>query len=59
MLWTQVYLAQHYEYLGDFTKALQYIDSALMDTPTLPELYMIKGRIYKVRERWYLLPPAG
>ncbi|XP_078602852.1 N-alpha-acetyltransferase 15, NatA auxiliary subunit-like isoform X2 [Branchiostoma floridae x Branchiostoma japonicum] len=46
-LWVLYYLAQHYDYLGDTTKALGYIDSAIEHTPTLIELFVAKARIYK------------
>ena len=49
LLWLQYYLAQHYDYLGDITKAFEYIDQAICDTPTLVELYMFKAKISKVR----------
>lgn len=48
LLWLQYYLAQHYDYLGDTTKAFEYIDQAICDTPTLVELYMFKAKIFKV-----------
>ena len=48
LLWTQAFLAQHFDYLTDYTKALDYINAAIEATPTLPELHMFKGRIYKV-----------
>ena len=48
MLWLQYYLAQHYDYLGDTTKAFEYINQAICDTPTLVELYMFKAKILKV-----------
>ncbi|XP_063988506.1 N-alpha-acetyltransferase 15, NatA auxiliary subunit isoform X2 [Diachasmimorpha longicaudata] len=47
LLWTYYYLAQHYDYLGDHEKALYDIDAALSHTPTLIELFVTKGRIYK------------
>ncbi|XP_011297851.1 N-alpha-acetyltransferase 15, NatA auxiliary subunit [Fopius arisanus] len=47
LLWTYYYLAQHYDYLGDPEKALHEIDAALSHTPTLIELFVTKGRIYK------------
>ncbi|KAF6019761.1 NAA15 [Bugula neritina] len=47
LLWTQAYLAQHYDYLGDFKQAFHHINEALDATPTLPELQMIKGKIFK------------
>ena len=43
-------MAQHCEYLGDYVIALKHIEAAVEATPTLPELHMIKGRIYKVCE---------
>lgn len=48
LLWLQYYLAQHYDYLGDTQKALEYIEQAICDTPTLVELYMFKAKIVKV-----------
>jgi len=47
LLWLQYYLAQHYDYLGDTTKAFEYIEQAICDTPTLVELYMFKAKIFK------------
>ncbi|KAI9140409.1 NMDA receptor-regulated protein 1-domain-containing protein [Paraphysoderma sedebokerense] len=46
-LWVLYYLAQHYDNLGKHEKALGYINAAIEHTPTLVELYMTKGRIYK------------
>ncbi|XP_064103950.1 LOW QUALITY PROTEIN: N-alpha-acetyltransferase 15, NatA auxiliary subunit-like [Macrobrachium nipponense] len=48
ILYVLMYLAQHYSYLGDSEKALQLIDRALDHTPTLIELYIVKGKILKV-----------
>lgn len=47
LLWAYYYLAQHYDFLGDTEKALSYIDAAIDHTPTLIELFVTKGRIYK------------
>ncbi|XP_039295227.1 N-alpha-acetyltransferase 15, NatA auxiliary subunit [Nilaparvata lugens] len=47
LLWAYYYLAQHYDYLGDTEKALHYINMAIDHTPTLIELFVTKGRIYK------------
>jgi N-alpha-acetyltransferase 15/16, NatA auxiliary subunit len=47
-LWTLYFLAQHYDYKGDTTKAIKYIGDAIEHTPTVVELYMTKGRIFKV-----------
>lgn len=48
LLWTYYYLAQHYDFLGQTKKALDEIDAAIDHTPTLIELFVTKGRIYKV-----------
>ena len=48
LLWTYYYLAQHFDHLQQFEKALSYINLALDHTMTLIELYMVKARIYKV-----------
>lgn len=48
ILWTYYFLAQHYDYLKDTEKALNYIETAIEHTPTLIELFVTKGRIYKV-----------
>ncbi|OAD61407.1 N-alpha-acetyltransferase 15, NatA auxiliary subunit [Eufriesea mexicana] len=47
LLWTYYYLAQHYDHLGLTEKALDEIDAAIEHTPTLIELFVTKGRIYK------------
>ncbi|XP_012285201.1 N-alpha-acetyltransferase 15, NatA auxiliary subunit [Orussus abietinus] len=47
LLWTYYYLAQHYDHLGLTEKALMEIDAAIDHTPTLIELFVTKGRIYK------------
>lgn len=48
LLWTYYYLAQHYDHLQQTQKSLEYIDAAIDHTPTLIELFVTKGRIYKV-----------
>ncbi|XP_066252632.1 N-alpha-acetyltransferase 15, NatA auxiliary subunit isoform X2 [Euwallacea similis] len=47
ILWVYYYLAQHYDYLKQTEKALEYIETAIDHTPTLIELFVTKGRIYK------------
>ncbi|RZF41926.1 hypothetical protein LSTR_LSTR005694 [Laodelphax striatellus] len=47
LLWAYYYLAQHYDFLADTEKALHYINLAIDHTPTLIELFVTKGRIYK------------
>ena len=46
-LWTLYFLAQHYSYLSQHSKALSLLDVALKHTPTLPELHMFKARVLK------------
>lgn len=48
ILWTYFYLAQHYDYHKNSAKALHYINLAVEHTPTLIELFVAKGRIFKV-----------
>lgn len=48
LLWAYYYLAQHYDFLGNTDKALHYVNQAVDHTPTLIELFVCKGRIYKV-----------
>ncbi|CAG2177200.1 unnamed protein product, partial [Oppiella nova] len=47
LLWVYYYLAQHYDYLSDYTQALKYVNIALDHTPTLIELFVIKAKIYR------------
>ncbi|XP_068907663.1 N-alpha-acetyltransferase 16, NatA auxiliary subunit isoform X2 [Tenebrio molitor] len=47
LLWVYYYLAQHHDYLDQTEKAVSYIDAAIEHTPTLIELFVTKGRIYK------------
>lgn len=47
-LWTLHFIAQHFCYLQQWEKALEFINRALEHTPTLVELYVVKGKIYKV-----------
>ncbi|KAK7046670.1 NMDA receptor-regulated protein 1-domain-containing protein, partial [Favolaschia claudopus] len=46
-LWTLYFLAQHHSHLRRHAQALEMVDLALQHTPTLPELYMFKGRVLK------------
>ncbi|XP_034241191.1 N-alpha-acetyltransferase 16, NatA auxiliary subunit [Thrips palmi] len=47
LLWTYYFLAQHYDFLENPEKAIFYIDAAIDHTPTLIELFVCKGRIFK------------
>lgn len=48
LLWVYYYLAQHYDFLNLTEQALYYINAAIEHTPTLIELFVVKGKIYKV-----------
>lgn len=47
LLWTYYFLAQHFDYLKNTQKALEYVDLAIEHTPTLIELFVVKGKIFK------------
>jgi hypothetical protein len=46
-LWAIYFLAQHYSFLRQPKRALAYIDSAIVHSPTMPELHMTRARILK------------
>ena len=50
LLWTRVFLAQHFDKIGNFVRALELIEQAIDHTPTEVQLYMTKARIFKVCE---------
>ena len=47
LLWTYYYLSQHCDYKEEYQKALDYVNAAIEHTPTLIELFLLKGKIYK------------
>ena len=47
LLWTYYYLSQHYDHRKDYAKALELVNTAIEHTPTLIELFTLKGKIYK------------
>ncbi|KAL7023110.1 hypothetical protein ACKWTF_012493 [Chironomus riparius] len=47
LLWTYYFLAQHFDYQKNTQKALDYVDAAIEHTPTLIELFVVKGKIFK------------
>uniref|UniRef100_A0A7N8Y730 N-alpha-acetyltransferase 15, NatA auxiliary subunit a n=1 Tax=Mastacembelus armatus TaxID=205130 RepID=A0A7N8Y730_9TELE len=47
LLWVQYFLAQHFDFRGQTSIALDYINMAIDSTPTLIELFLIKAKIYK------------
>jgi peptide alpha-N-acetyltransferase len=46
-LWLNYYMANHYLFVSDFTKAFEYIDKCIEHTPTVVELYTMKAKIFK------------
>jgi hypothetical protein len=46
-LWTLYFLAQHFSHIGQHSRALSLLTSAITHTPTLPELHTLRGRIMK------------
>jgi len=47
LLFTLMVTADHFNFLGNTVKALEYADAAIEHTPTLVEIYACKARIYK------------
>lgn len=47
LLFTWLVAADHYDFVGETDKALEYADKAIAHTPTFVEIYMCKARIYK------------
>lgn len=47
LLWVLFFLAQHYDLRGKHDIALAKIDDAIAHTPTVIDLYLVKGRILK------------
>eukprot|EP00092_Neocalanus_flemingeri_P020760 GFUD01022495.1.p1 GENE.GFUD01022495.1~~GFUD01022495.1.p1 ORF type:complete len:866 (+),score=259.44 GFUD01022495.1:65-2662(+) len=47
LLWTYYFLSQHYDYKSDYQGALDLVNTAIEHTPTLIELFTLKGKIYK------------
>ncbi|XP_034354100.1 N-alpha-acetyltransferase 16, NatA auxiliary subunit isoform X1 [Arvicanthis niloticus] len=47
LIWVQYFLAQHFDKLGQYFLALEYINAVIASTPTLIELFYMKAKIYK------------
>ena len=47
-LWLNFFIAQHYKFKGDAPNALKFVDAAIAHTPTLLELYTLKGKIFSM-----------
>lgn len=45
----EVLFAEIYGHLGDCARALTHVDRAIAHTPTMPELYLLKAKLYDVR----------
>lgn len=48
LLWAYYYLAQHFDFLKNTERALEFINLGIEHTPLLIELYVLKAKIYKV-----------
>jgi hypothetical protein len=42
-LWLLYFAAQHFLFIKNFDKALEFINEAIEHTPTVVELYMVKA----------------
>jgi peptide alpha-N-acetyltransferase len=51
-LWLVTFIAQHYNFLRNTDEALKWIEVAIEHTPTLMDLYCIKGRILQAAGDW-------
>jgi len=47
LLFTYLVLAEHFDFMGNTEKAIEYADKAIGHTPTFVEIYSTKARIYK------------
>ncbi|CBY20343.1 unnamed protein product [Oikopleura dioica] len=47
LVWLYHFLAQHFDFLKNYEMAMHYVNLALEHTPTITDLYVTKGRIYK------------
>ena len=59
-LWVLYFLSQHYDFKKDHKRALALVNQAIEHTPTLIELFLLKGKIFKVRKICcFVLLPNG
>eukprot|EP00933_Yihiella_yeosuensis_P017313 TRINITY_DN1449_c0_g1_i4.p2 TRINITY_DN1449_c0_g1~~TRINITY_DN1449_c0_g1_i4.p2 ORF type:complete len:937 (-),score=231.84 TRINITY_DN1449_c0_g1_i4:3423-6233(-) len=47
LLFTLMVLGEHYDFIGETSKALEFINEAIEHTPTLVEIYFSKARVYR------------
>jgi peptide alpha-N-acetyltransferase len=52
MLWLLSFIALHYLFIKELDTALHWVNIAIEHTPTLIELYEIKGRIHQAGGDW-------
>ena len=58
-LWLLYFLAQHHDHRGEHSRALEIVDEAMEHTPTLIELYLLKGKIFKVSVIFFFFGACG
>lgn len=46
-LWLLYFTSQHFYYIKDYSKALEYVNKAIEHTPTVIDLYVHKAKIYR------------
>ncbi|KAF7492371.1 N-alpha-acetyltransferase 16, NatA auxiliary subunit [Sarcoptes scabiei] len=47
ILWVYYFLAQHFDALKEFSLAIYFVNQALIHTPTLIDIFVIKAKIFK------------
>ena len=50
LLWLYYFLGQIYDFQKEYDKAIAIVEKAIEHTPTLIELFLLKGKIFKVCE---------
>ena len=48
MLWLMYFISNHYLFKKDVENALKYVNMAVEHTPTLLDLYTLKGKIMQI-----------
>lgn len=46
MVWLLYFISYHFMWCRDYAQALAFVNKAIQHTPTLLELYTLKGKIY-------------
>jgi len=47
LLFTLMVAAEHYDFMGETSKALEHVNEAISHTPTMVEVYAAKAKIYR------------